>query len=85
MSPTSSWWRILLEGKEVIRKGMTEELDRAIHALEAAREGKKVALGFLPAMQACTAWLARPTKFCFKPMDTLIQVSKWKSSRGIGD
>lgn len=34
----------LLEGKEVIRKGMTEELDRAIHALEAAREGKKVAL-----------------------------------------
>lgn len=34
----------LLEGKEVVRKGMTEELDRAIHALEAAREGKKVAL-----------------------------------------
>lgn len=34
----------LLEGKEVIRKGMTEELDRAIHALARAREGKKVAL-----------------------------------------
>ena len=34
----------LLEGKEVIRKGMTEELDRAVHALERAREGKKVAL-----------------------------------------
>lgn len=34
----------LLEGKEVIRKGMTEELDRAVHALEAARQGKKVAL-----------------------------------------
>lgn len=34
----------LLDGKEVIRKGMTEELDRAIHALERAREGKKVAL-----------------------------------------
>jgi precorrin-3B C17-methyltransferase len=34
----------LLEGKEVVRKGMTEELDRAVHALEAAREGKKVAL-----------------------------------------
>lgn len=34
----------LLEGKEVIRKGMTEELDRAVHALEYAREGKKVAL-----------------------------------------
>ncbi len=34
----------LLEGKEVIRKGMTEELDRAVHALERAREGKAVAL-----------------------------------------
>lgn len=34
----------LLEGKEVIRKGMTEELDRAVHALASAREGKKVAL-----------------------------------------
>lgn len=34
----------LLEGKEVVRKGMTEELDRAVHALERAREGKKVAL-----------------------------------------
>lgn len=34
----------LLEGKEVIRKGMTEEIDRAVSALEAARQGKKVAL-----------------------------------------
>lgn len=34
----------LVEGKEVIRKGMTEELDRAVSALEAARTGKKVAL-----------------------------------------
>ena len=34
----------LVEGKEVIRKGMTEELDRAVSALEAARAGKKVAL-----------------------------------------
>lgn len=34
----------LLEGKEVIRKSMTEELDRAVSALEAARAGKKVAL-----------------------------------------
>ncbi|WP_255435247.1 precorrin-3B C(17)-methyltransferase [Rhodoferax sp. BLA1] len=34
----------LLEGKEVIRKGMTEELDRAVHALESAQAGKKVAL-----------------------------------------
>ena len=34
----------LIEGKEVIRKSMTEELDRAIEALERARAGKKVAL-----------------------------------------
>lgn len=34
----------LLEGKEVVRKGMTEELDRAVSALAAARRGKRVAL-----------------------------------------
>eukprot|EP01034_Spumella_vulgaris_P025170 gene25170-31599_t len=34
----------LIEGKEIIRKSMTEELDRAIEALARAREGKKVAL-----------------------------------------
>ena len=34
----------LLEGKEVVKKGMTEELDRAVNALDCAREGKKVAL-----------------------------------------
>ncbi|WP_203561346.1 precorrin-3B C(17)-methyltransferase [Ideonella livida] len=34
----------LLDGKEVIRKSMTEELDRAIEALDRARQGKKVAL-----------------------------------------
>ena len=34
----------LVEGKEVIRKSMTEELDRAIEAFERARQGKKVAL-----------------------------------------
>ncbi|MBT0571327.1 precorrin-3B C(17)-methyltransferase [Curvibacter sp. CHRR-16] len=34
----------LLEGKEIIRKSMTEELDRAVEALERARQGKKVAL-----------------------------------------
>ncbi len=34
----------LLEGKEVIRKSMTEELDRAVEALERARQGRKVAL-----------------------------------------
>jgi precorrin-3B C17-methyltransferase len=34
----------LLEGKEIIRKSMTEELDRAVSALEAARAGRKVAL-----------------------------------------
>ena len=34
----------LLDGKEVIRKGMTEELDRSIEAYEHARQGKIVAL-----------------------------------------
>ncbi len=34
----------LLEGKEVIRKGMTEEIDRCIQAHEQARQGKIVAL-----------------------------------------
>lgn len=34
----------LLEGKEVVKKGMTEELDRAVDALARARDGKKVAL-----------------------------------------
>jgi precorrin-3B C17-methyltransferase len=34
----------LIEGKEIIRKSMTEELDRAVSALAAARSGKKVAL-----------------------------------------
>ena len=34
----------LVEGKEVIKKSMTEELDRAIEALERARQGRKVAL-----------------------------------------
>jgi precorrin-3B C17-methyltransferase len=34
----------LLDGKEVIKKSMTEELDRAIEALARAQAGKKVAL-----------------------------------------
>ncbi len=34
----------LLDGKEVVKKSMTEELDRAVEALERARAGKKVAL-----------------------------------------
>ena len=34
----------LIVGKEIIRKSMTEELDRAIHALAFAQQGKKVAL-----------------------------------------
>ncbi len=33
-----------LEGKEVVRKGMTEELDRSIEAYEQAKKGKIVAL-----------------------------------------
>ncbi len=34
----------LVDGKEVIKKSMTEELDRAIEAFDRARQGKKVAL-----------------------------------------
>ena len=34
----------LLDGKEVVKKAMTEELDRAIEALDRARLGKKVAI-----------------------------------------
>lgn len=34
----------LLEGKEVIRKGMTEEIDRCVEAYEQARQGKIVAM-----------------------------------------
>ena len=34
----------LLDGKEVIKKAMTEELDRAIEAYDRARLGKKVAI-----------------------------------------
>ena len=34
----------LLDGKEVVKKAMTEELDRAIEAYDRARLGKKVAI-----------------------------------------
>ena len=34
----------LLAGKEVIKKGMTEEIDRCVEAYEAAKQGKVVAL-----------------------------------------
>ncbi len=34
----------LLDGKEVIKKGMTEEIDRCIEAYEQAKMGKKIAL-----------------------------------------
>ncbi len=34
----------LLDGKEVIRKGMTEEIDRCVEAYEQARAGRTVAL-----------------------------------------
>jgi len=36
--------RDLLDGKEVIRKGMTEEIDRCVEAYDAAKQGKVVAL-----------------------------------------
>ncbi len=34
----------LLEGKKVIQKGMTEEIDRCIEAYDQAKQGKKVAM-----------------------------------------
>ncbi len=34
----------LLDGKEVVKKGMTEEIDRCIEAYEQAKQGKKVSL-----------------------------------------
>ncbi|HAS86505.1 MAG TPA: precorrin-3B C(17)-methyltransferase, partial [Candidatus Competibacteraceae bacterium] len=34
----------LIKGKEVIKKAMTEELDRALEALDHAQQGKKVAI-----------------------------------------
>ncbi len=34
----------LLDGKQVVRKGMTEEIDRCIEAYEQARQGKTVSL-----------------------------------------
>ena len=37
----------LIEGKEIIRKSMTEELDRAVSALEAARAGEAERAGQL--------------------------------------
>ena len=36
--------RDLLDGKQVVRKGMTEEIDRCVEAYEQARQGKTVAL-----------------------------------------
>ncbi|SBT10345.1 Precorrin-3 methyltransferase [Candidatus Propionivibrio aalborgensis] len=36
--------KTLLDGKEVVKKAMTEELDRAIEAFDRAKVGKKVAL-----------------------------------------
>jgi len=34
----------LLDGKEVVKKGMTEEIDRCVEAYEQAKLGKTVAL-----------------------------------------
>ena len=56
----------LIEGKEIVRKSMTEELDRAIEALERARQGKKVALCHR-AMPVSMAWPARPSRCCCRP------------------
>jgi precorrin-3B C17-methyltransferase len=56
----------LLEGKRVIRKGMTEELDRASEAVEIAREGKTVAL--VSSGDIGVYGMAGPTFECLREM-----------------
>jgi precorrin-3B C17-methyltransferase len=64
----------LLGGKEIIRKSMTEELDRAIEALERARAGRKVAL--ISSGDAGVYGMAGPT------YEVLFQAG-WTPSSGI--
>ena len=64
----------LLEGKEVIRKGMTEELDRAVDALAQANAGKKVAL--ISSGDAGVYGMAGPT------YEVLFQAG-WTPERGV--
>ena len=68
----------LLDGKEVVRKGMTEELDRAVHALAAARAGKKVAL--ISSGDAGVYGMAgRPTRCCSRPAGRRRTMWRWRS------
>eukprot|EP01071_Lankesteria_metandrocarpae_P000253 Lankesteria_metandrocarpae@DN10393_c0_g1_i1.p2 len=64
----------LVDGKEVIRKGMTEELDRCYEALERARQGKTVAL--ISSGDTGVYGMAGPT------YEVLLQ-SGWKPGDGI--
>ena len=66
--------RDLLDGKEVIKKGMTEELDRAIDAYECAKQGKKVAL--ISSGDAGVYGMAGPT------FEILLQAG-WRPDTGI--
>jgi precorrin-3B C17-methyltransferase len=57
----------LLDGKEVIKKAMTEELDRAIEAYDRAKLRARRWPLFPPATPVSTAWPARPSKCCSRP------------------
>jgi len=65
----------LLDGKEVVKKAMTEELDRAIEAYERARLGKKVAI--ISSGDAGVYGMAGPT------FEVLFQAG-WTPDSGIG-
>lgn len=64
----------LLVGKEVIKKAMTEELDRAIEAFDRAQQGKKVAI--VSSGDAGVYGMAGPT------FEVLFQ-SGWTPSSGV--
>ncbi len=64
----------LLDGKEVIKKSMTEELDRAVEALARARAGRRVAL--ISSGDAGVYGMAGPT------FEVLFQ-SGWTPTSGI--
>jgi len=73
----------LLEGKEVIRKSMTEELDRAVEALERARQGKTVAL--ISSGDAGVYGMAGPTfEVLFAAGWQPEATWRWRSSRALG-
>ena len=74
----------LLDGKEVIKKAMTEELDRAIEAYDRAKLGKKVAL--ISSGDAGVYGMAGPTfEVLFQAGWTPDAASRSRSSRRLGD